>query len=267
MACWGLLALATADFPRWGDPASPAATHVSPRYIEQGAEATGAPNLVTAVLADYRGYDTMFETAVVFTAGMACLLLLRLFRKEQPEKTLYRHRPTGVVLQVKRGYRVAGGLPGLERIDSQWTPYDPITSTASRVLIPFIQIFALYVVAHGHHSPGGGFQGGVILGASFILLALAQDLRTAQAQFPERANVLASALGVLIYVGVGLVALVFGGNFLDYSALAGLLHVEPAQARSLGILFVEIGVAVAVMATMFLLYRVLSSAGALDEGL
>lgn len=267
LACWGLLALATVDFPRWGDPASPAATHLSPRYIEQGAEATGAPNLVTAVLADYRGYDTMFETAVVFTAGMACFFLLRFFRKQQPEKTLYRHRPTGVVLQVKPGHRLAGGLPGLERIDSQWTPYDPITSTASRVLIPFIQIFALYVVAHGHHSPGGGFQGGVILGASFILLALSQDLRTAQSRLGEKANVLASSLGVLIYVGVGCLALVWGANFLDYAALAGPLGVEAAQARSLGILFVEIGVAVAVMATMFLIYRVLVSAGALDEGL
>jgi multicomponent Na+:H+ antiporter subunit B len=66
---------------------------------------------------------------------------------------------------------------------------------------------------------------------------------------------------------VGCLALVWGANFLDYAALAGPLGVEAAQARSLGILFVEIGVAVAVMATMFLLYRVLSSAGALDEGL
>jgi len=65
------------DFPRWADPKQPAALHVSPRYIERSLEETGVPNVVTAVLADYRGYDTMFETAVIFTAGVAVMMLLR----------------------------------------------------------------------------------------------------------------------------------------------------------------------------------------------
>ncbi|MFQ5898348.1 MAG: DUF4040 domain-containing protein [Candidatus Methylomirabilia bacterium] len=71
-----LLVLATHDFPEWGDPASPASLHVSPRYLSQGHGETGAPNIVTAVLADYRGYDTLIETVVIFTAGLACWLLL-----------------------------------------------------------------------------------------------------------------------------------------------------------------------------------------------
>ena len=62
--------------PRLGDPQSPAATHVSPYYIEHSHHQTGAPNFVTAVLTDYRGYDTLGETAVIFTAGIACLLIL-----------------------------------------------------------------------------------------------------------------------------------------------------------------------------------------------
>jgi multicomponent Na+:H+ antiporter subunit B len=65
------------DLPPWADPGQPASTHVSPRYIERGARETGVPNIVTAVLADYRGYDTLFETAVIFTAGIAVLMLLR----------------------------------------------------------------------------------------------------------------------------------------------------------------------------------------------
>jgi len=64
------------DLPPTGDPHSPPATHVSPRYIEKAYKETGAANMVTAVLADYRGYDTLGETVVVFTAGVATLLLL-----------------------------------------------------------------------------------------------------------------------------------------------------------------------------------------------
>ncbi len=77
----GLLIYGTVDMPNWGDPTSPASLHVSPRYIEKTVEETGVPNMVTSVLADYRGYDTLGETTVIFTAGMACLLLLRRFGK------------------------------------------------------------------------------------------------------------------------------------------------------------------------------------------
>ncbi|MBN2539587.1 MAG: hypothetical protein JXB09_06020 [Deltaproteobacteria bacterium] len=67
----------TIDMPDWGDPNSPASIHVSPRYIKKTEVETATPNMVTSVLADYRGYDTLGETTVIFTAGMACILLLR----------------------------------------------------------------------------------------------------------------------------------------------------------------------------------------------
>jgi multisubunit Na+/H+ antiporter MnhB subunit len=72
-----LLIYGAQEFPKWGDPNQPASVHVSPRYIEKTFEETDVPNMVTAVLADYRGYDTMFETAVIFTAGIAVMMLLR----------------------------------------------------------------------------------------------------------------------------------------------------------------------------------------------
>ncbi len=72
-----LLIYATGDMPNWGDPNSPPSTHVSPRYIEKADEETHTPNMVTAVLADYRSYDTMGETTVIFAAGVSCILLLR----------------------------------------------------------------------------------------------------------------------------------------------------------------------------------------------
>jgi multicomponent Na+:H+ antiporter subunit B len=77
-----VLVYGTLDMPPWGDPASPASLHVSPRYIQKAVEETATPNIVTAVLGDYRGYDTMGETAVIFSAGVACLFLLKRRRKK-----------------------------------------------------------------------------------------------------------------------------------------------------------------------------------------
>jgi len=76
-----LLIYGTIDMPNWGDPQSPANRHVSPRYIEKTLEETAVPNMVTSVLADYRGYDTLGETTVIFTAGISCILLIRRFGK------------------------------------------------------------------------------------------------------------------------------------------------------------------------------------------
>ncbi len=72
-----LLLYGTRDFAPWGDPASPASSHVSPVYIEQSVEETHVPNIVTAILGDYRGYDTMFETVVIYCAGLAVVSVLR----------------------------------------------------------------------------------------------------------------------------------------------------------------------------------------------
>jgi multicomponent Na+:H+ antiporter subunit B len=72
-----ILLYGTQDMPEWADPLSPASIHVSPRYLERTLEETATPNAVTSVLADYRGYDTLGETTVIFTAGVSCMLILR----------------------------------------------------------------------------------------------------------------------------------------------------------------------------------------------
>ena len=235
-----LLLMATADFPDWGDPQSPASLHVSDYYIENSMEQTSVPNFVTSILADYRGYDTMFETTVIFCAGLTVLTLLR--RNHRRQKKVVMSRP-------KR--------------ENQ----DLILTSAARMIAPMMQIFALYVVAHGHHSPGGGFQGGVILGASFILLALAYDLRTILDRLKERRALIMCGIGVAIYAGIGAGCLLLGGNFLDYGVWGKVLGVSPVEARSHGMLGVEIGVAITVMYIMFSLYADLSSGGEMDEGL
>ncbi len=264
---WALLINATMDFPPWGDSSSPASRHVSPRYIEKSIEETHVPNVVTSVLADYRGFDTMFETTVIFGAGVVCFFLLRKFKTPPPKHTLFRHKLTGITLRIAGDKIPEEKLEEFERIDSLWVPFDLILKTVCRILIPFIQLFALYVVAHGHHSPGGGFQGGVILGASFILLAISHDMRTELSRIKEKIHALLCPVGVLIYSGTGAICALLGLDFLNYGALSSILPIDPVEARSIGILIVEIGVAIAVMGTMIWIYNNLSSSGKYDEGL
>lgn len=144
---------------------------------------------------------------------------------------------------------------------------DLIIKTSIRLLVPFIQVFGLYVIVHGHYSPGGGFQGGVILGSAFILLALAFDVKTSQEYMSVKANAIMGNAGAAIFVGVGALCAIFGGLFLDYSALDVLIPMGPIEWRSFGIFLVEVGVGLAVMSIMVLLYWNLSSGGTMDEGL
>ncbi len=144
---------------------------------------------------------------------------------------------------------------------------DVIIQTLCRLLIPFMQVFALYVIAHGHHSPGGGFQGGCILGASFILLCIAYDTREAKRRMSEKLNEIFCSLGVIIFGGIGVVCLILGANYLDYGILHKLLPVNIPVARSLGILGIEIGVGFTVMAAMISIFFNLASSGEHEEGL
>jgi multicomponent Na+:H+ antiporter subunit B len=125
----------------------------------------------------------------------------------------------------------------------------PIIVYVTRLVVPFIQLFALYVIFHGHYSPGGGFQGGAMLGASMLLLRLSIGSEISQFHFQRGWDTPVSSLGVLIFAGTGLVCMVFGGNYLDYSFLP-LVAVESSALRYWGIMFIEIGVGIAVMATM-----------------
>ncbi len=259
----GLLLYGTADLPDWGDANAPASLHLSDYYIENAVKDTEVPNLVTAVLADYRGFDTMFETAVVFCAGLACFLLLRDFTPKQDH--YYRHVPTGVILHVKNPERKVVTGNEFEDMDKEWVPSDTIIKTACRILIPFIQIYAFYVVAHGDFSPGGGFQGGVIFGSSLILLAISYNLKYLIKRVGEKFLGILSAAGVLVYVGIGAIVMVLGGSFLDYGKYAPIFGEH--HIRALGMLGVEIGVGMAVTAVMVIIYINIVSEGRHDEGL
>ena len=119
-----------------------------------------------------------------------------------------------------------------------------------RFLIPFILLYALYVQLHGEYSPGGGFQAGVIFAAAFILYCLIYGLPKTQAVLSLDALRILSALGVLLYAGVGVVSVFMGGNFLDYDVLA---H-DPVEGQKLGILLVELGVGITVFSVMLMVF-------------
>ena len=143
---------------------------------------------------------------------------------------------------------------------------DIILETTVRLMVPFIQLYGLYVIVHGHYSPGGGFQGGVIIGASFILLAISFDTRMIIGLMSEKSNILLGNIGVLIYAGIGFLCLLLGANFLDYSILSKVLPAtDKVMARSHGMLGIEIGVAIAVMAIVISIYINIVSCGKYDK--
>ena len=154
-----------------------------------------------------------------------------------------------------------------ERMARQKIGESLIIQTAVRLLVPFAQLFGLYVIVHGHYSPGGGFQGGVILGASFVMLALAFDQQFSMRYMRESTNIRLGNIGPLIFVGTGALCALFGGLFLDYSALDVLIPLGPIAWRSFGIFVVEVGVGLGVMSIMVALFWVLGSNGNMDEGL
>ena len=227
------LVLGMSELPEFGDPASPASTHVSPRFIEDAAAETGAANMVTAVLADYRGYDTLGEAAVIFAAGLGCLVILA----------------------------AAGPRPDLPAAGMSHPFGSVIMDAVARILVPVVLLFAVYVLVHGHVSPGGGFQGGVLFGSGLIMMRLiwgpgGQDRAVPVFGPSLRGSLILACAGILAYVGIGLAAMAFGGEFLNYGTLP--LGGDPAHVRELATLGIEAAVFLTVAGTVVVLFDTIS---------
>lgn len=132
-----------------------------------------------------------------------------------------------------------------------------ILRVVSKVLIPFILMLGLYTQFHGDFGPGGGFQAGVIIAAAFVLYALIEGLEATREVVSDRVIELLAASGVLLYGGVGVVSMLMGGNFLDYSALD---HHDPVHGQHLGILLVELGVGITVASVMIAIFSAFAGA-------
>ncbi len=125
----------------------------------------------------------------------------------------------------------------------------PIVLLGSRLLSPYIMIFGAYVIFHGHYSPGGGFQGGTLLAASLLLIRITSGRRISRIQFRDYLTTPLAVIGVIIYFGTGLVAMIAGGYFLDYEQLP-LPGLDGADLRFWGILIIELGIGLTVMAVL-----------------
>jgi len=126
-----------------------------------------------------------------------------------------------------------------------------IVRTITRILIPFIQLYGLYVIMHGDSGPGGGFQGGVILGSSIILYVIVFGVDQGRKIIPEKLSDTLNSIGVLIYAGIGLICMIFGGKYLEYNILPlGSAHF----ASHIGMLGIEIGVGITVAAVMITIF-------------
>ena len=129
-----------------------------------------------------------------------------------------------------------------------------VLRVVSKLLIPPILLFALYVQMHGDYGPGGGFQAGVIFGAGLILYGLVFGTEAMRAVAPPRLLVVIACLGVLLYAGVGVASMIGGGEFLEYGALSA----DATYGNHVGIIIIEIGVGVAVAAVMTIIFCVLA---------
>lgn len=126
-----------------------------------------------------------------------------------------------------------------------------IRRVIAKILIPFIQLYALYVIAHGELGPGGGFQGGVILGSSIILYVIVFGIEEGRKRISQKVSDTLTSTGVLLYAGIGVLCLLAGGAYLEYSMLPLPTH---KLASGLGIYGIEIGVGITVAAVMITLF-------------
>ncbi len=216
------LVYASFDMPHYGDVTAPANNHVAPRYLQDSATEIDIPNVVTSVLASYRGFDTLGEVFVIFTAGIGVLALLGFLSDGSGRK-----------------YWQFADTASLRR--------HTVLHVIAKILIPLILLYAFYVQFHGDYSPGGGFQAGVIFATAFILYTMVSGLQAVYKIIRPEFIYLMMVIGVMLYAGTGLVAMFMGGNYLDYNALD---HHDPVHGQHLGILLVELGVGICVAAVM-----------------
>lgn len=162
-----ILLITVSYLPVVGKSENPSSNEVSARYIEKGLQETGAVNIVTGMILDYRAFDTFGESNVLFIAACAVLILLRVDKKDKKD----------------------GGL-NIEEAEQNDRIYEPkndiILQTIACILVPMIMIFGIYVILNGHLSPGGGFSGGAIIGAGLILYLNAFGFHKTEQFFTEK---------------------------------------------------------------------------------
>ncbi len=227
-----------AYLPAFGNAGNPDNNEVSARYIERGLQETGAVNIVTGMILDYRAFDTFGESCVLFIASCCVLVLLRIDAAEGDE-------------QARK--RLA------EANDRIFEPKnDIILQKCACILVPLILVFGIYIVLNGHLSPGGGFSGGAVLGSGLILYLNAFGFGKTERFFTEK-----------VYRRMTLGALTFYCLAKSYSFFTGANHLEsgiplgtPGAILSSGLILpLNICVGLVVACTMYAFYALFRKGG------
>ncbi|HIH70310.1 Na(+)/H(+) antiporter subunit B [Methermicoccus shengliensis] len=134
------------------------------------------------------------------------------------------------------------------KVDTTPFTQDIILRVGGYLMVPFIFMWALYVLIHGALGPGGGFQAGVIMAAAFIFHATVFGVDATKKKLPVKPLAVIASLGLMMYAGIGIAAIMFGGNFLEYGVIPFSVH--PEVSSEYGIEVVEIGIGLTVMAIM-----------------
>ncbi|MBO5246943.1 MAG: hypothetical protein J6B28_06740 [Eubacterium sp.] len=228
-----ILLVGVSYLPTFGEENNPVNNEVPARYIEQGLQETGSINIVTGMILDYRAFDTLGESHVLFLATCTVLILLRRDKKKYQETAQHNDR----IYEPKN---------------------DVILQTTAKLLVPFIEIFGIYVILGGHLGPGGGFSGGAVCGAGLILYLNAFGFAKTERFFTGKT-----------YKCLCFCALACYSLAKTYSFYTGANHIEsmiplgtPGAILSSGLILVlDICVGLVVSGTMYTFYVMFRKGG------
>jgi len=210
---------------------NPRATEVSDRYITQGLQETGAVNIVAGMILDYRAFDTLGESHVLFTALICVMILLR-----RDSKNMRSDREDYCDILQEKYYP---------------TDQDPILRRVGLILSPCILLFGVYVLLGGHLGPGGGFSGGAILGTGLVILASSLGDSVVDRVLTDRRFRIAAFLALSFYSFAKGYVFFTGANGLENHIPKGI----PGAILSAGLILpLDIAVGLVVACTMFGFY-------------
>ena len=210
-----VLCFSIINFPAYGDVNNPTNNEVVERYVGSAHAETGAENVIAGMILNYRGFDTFGESCVLFLA--LCCVTLLLWATDDKIKA------EGV-----KSKREAKG--------------DMILFQCGKLIIPFVLVFGICILFNGHISPGGGFSGGSVLGASVILFALTYGAKSVSRFFTKTVFNIIRITGLMIYAVMFGVYIYQGANGIE-SDLAHYI-----------VLVIDLAVGLVVMSTMYGFY-------------
>lgn len=219
--------------PHLGSADNPAINEVEEFYVEEGPGETGALNAVTAMILHYRAFDTLGESCVLFVAAISVFILLRIDGDASNE----------TVVAIDRRYEPVN---------------DPILNESFKLLVPAVLMFGIYVTMNGHLSPGGGFSGGAILGAGFLLYLNAYGMERTERFLSSRTYRRVTVMALGFYAVAKTYSFYMGANGLESFESAGV----PGHILSAGLILpLNICVAVVVSQTLYSMYIMIRKGG------